>query len=272
MPKKFKKIILFLIAIAAAILIYAHLETYWIQVVPTTVSSGNLPAEFSGKKIVFISDIHCGENFEPGRLGKIVTWINSLKPDIVLLGGDYADRNGKYAMACFEELTKIEASLGKFGVLGNHDVEAGSERIKKTMLAAGITPLVNENHAVDIAGKIITIAGSDETWHGNPDGFKAMENAADFTVFISHDPSYLERYRDSRAQLMLAGHTHGGQITIFGIPFAGLAHHHDYKYEKGIFYETGGTVIVTSGLGATILPLRFFARPQINLITLEKFN
>jgi hypothetical protein len=268
MVKKFKKIILWLAAIAAAVLVYAHFETYWIQIVPTTVSSNLLPAEFSGKKIVFISDIHCGNNFDPARLGKIAGQINSLKPDIALFGGDYVDRDGKYTDACFEEMAKIEAPLGKFGILGNHDAEVGTENITKAMISAGITPLANGNRKIVIGSSVITIAGTDETWYGNPDGAKAMENASPFAIYLSHDPWYLEQYRPA-ARILLAGHTHGGQVTLFGIPFAGLVHGRNYKYEKGIFQEPGRTIIVTNGIGATVLPIRFFARPQINLIILE---
>lgn len=271
MAKKFKKIILGLIALAIVFLVYAHFETYWVQVVPTTVSSRDLPPEFSGKKVVFIADTHCGDDFEPARLGKVVNQINSLKPDIVLLGGDYVNRNGQYTAACFAEMAKIEAPLGKFGILGNHDVEAGTASVKNAMRAAGITPLVNENRKIAIGEAQITIAGTDETWYGKPDGAKAMENATPFAIYITHDPWYLEQYRPA-AKLLLSGHTHGGQVTLFGIPFANLAHWRNYKYQKGIFFENGRTIIVTNGIGATILPLRFFARPQINLITIKHSN
>jgi predicted MPP superfamily phosphohydrolase len=271
MQRRLKRIFLFLIALAIVFLVYAHFETYWIQVVQTTVSSRELPAEFSGKKIVYIADIHCGDDFEPARLGKVVNQINSLKPDIVLLGGDYVNRNGQYTAACFAEMAKIEAPLGKFGILGNHDIEARTESVENAMRTTGITPLVKENRKITIGKEEITIAGTDETWYGNPDGAKAMENATPFVIYLTHDPWYLEQYRPA-AQLLLAGHTHGGQVTLFGIPFANLAHWRNYKYQKGIFFENGQTIIVTNGIGATILPLRFFARPQINLITLERSN
>jgi len=268
MSRKFKKVFLLLIAFAIIVLVYAHFETYWIQIIPTTVSSRELPTEFSEKKIAFIADMHCGENFDPARLEKIVRRINQLKPDIMLFGGDYVDRNGKNTDTCFKKLAGIETPLGKFGILGNHDPEVGRERIKEAMIAAGITPLVNENRKIIVGESEITIAGTDETWYGNPDGAKTMENASDFTVYLSHDPRYLEQYRPD-SQLLLSGHTHGGQVTLFGISFAWLVHGKIYKYEKGIFKETGRTVIITNGTGATVLPLRFFARPQINLITLK---
>ncbi|MFA6376196.1 MAG: metallophosphoesterase, partial [Candidatus Paceibacterota bacterium] len=244
MPKNSKKNLLLLAVIAAVLILYAHWETYWMQIIPTTVSSDSLPAEFSGKKIVFVSDVHCGEGFGIERLDELVQKINSLKPDIVLMGGDYASRDGKNTDACFNKITGIEAPLGKFGVLGNHDIEAGKDRVQKAMRDAGITPLVNENNKIAINESEITIAGTDETWYGKPDGAKAMANATSFAVYLSHDPAYLEKYRPA-AQLLLSGHTHGGQITLFGIPFAGLIHGQNYKYEKGVFNEPGRTIIVT---------------------------
>ncbi len=268
--RKYKKKAIFAAALAAAFLVCAHLETYWVQVKTTAFTNRSLPMEFSGKKIAYISDVHCGEYFGPQRLAGIVAQINSLKPDIVLFGGDYVNRNGEYTARCFREYAKIAAPLGKFGVLGNHDIEAGKENVLKAMLAAGIIPLVNANRVLDINNRAITIAGTDATWYGKPDGAKAMQNATDFAIYLSHDPSYFEKYSDSRAKLLLAGHTHGGQVTIFGISLANLAHWHNYKYGKGIFVEPDRTVIVSNGIGATVLPLRFFARPQINLILLEK--
>lgn len=265
-----KRKLAFTTAVAALILVYAHLETYWVETKAVTVKNDNLPLEFSGKKIAFISDAHCGEFFNPKRLRSVVKKINSLNPDLVLLGGDYTSRNGKNTTACFAEYAKLAAPMGKYGVLGNHDIEAGKNNIIKTMLAAGIIPLINENRAVVIGGRSITIAGTDESEYGSPDGAAAMANAADFTVYLSHDPAYFEKYADNRAKLLLAGHTHGGQVTLFGISMANLVHSYNYKYGRGIYQEPDRTIIVSNGIGTTILPLRFFARPQINLIELKK--
>lgn len=267
--EKNKKLLIILIAATAIFIAYAHFETYWLQVISTIIADKNLPIEFSGQKIAFISDIHCGENFSPKRLRGIISRLNSLQPDIVILGGDYADRYGKQIVPCFNELAKINAPLGKFAIMGNHDSEVGTEKIKNEMRISGITPLVNENRQIKINNSQITIAGTDETWYGDPNGKMAMENASPFTIYTSHDPRYLEQYQDNRAKILLAGHTHGGQVTLFGFSLANLVHRQNYKYGEGIFYEKNRTIIITNGIGATILPLRFFSRPQINLITLE---
>lgn len=264
-----KKKWLMLCTAAIAILAYAHFETYWIEIKKTTVESGDLPQEFSGKKIVFIADIHCGKYFTPHRLNKIIKQINSLDPDILIFGGDYIDRSGKFLAPCLNKLTNINAPLGKFGVLGNHDVKADFNDIKNAMIDAGITPLVNENRKIEINNVAITVTGVDEPRYGDPDGAKAMKNSLPFTIYVEHDPAYFEEYDPKGADLLLAGHTHGGQITFFGVPFTRLAHWHNYKYEKGVLRENNRTVIVTNGIGVTILPLRFFARPQINVILLK---
>jgi len=254
----------------AAFIGYAAFEAGWTEIAKTIVRGKNVPPEFIGKKIVFVADIHCGEGFPPARLDDLAKQINSLDADIVLFGGDYVSRNGKNTKECFSKLAKIEAPLGKYGVLGNHDIEARKSDVLAAMAAAGITPLVNENRHIDFGGGKITVAGTDETWYGVPDGAKAMEGATDFTIYMTHDPAYFEKYQNDKAKLLLAGHTHGGQITFFGIPFSWLVHRHKYRYEKGVREEPERTVIVNNGIGATILPLRFFARPQINVIILEK--
>lgn len=270
MDKLKKNLGRFFAAAAAVFVGYAAFEASWTEIAKTTVRGKNVAPEFIGKKIAFIADIHCGEGFPPAHLDGLVKQINALAPDIVLFGGDYVSRNGKDTEACFLKLAKIEAPLGKYGILGNHDIEAGKSDVLAAMAGAGITPLVNENRHINIGGDKITIAGTDETWYGVPNGAKAMEKASDFTIYMTHDPAYLEKYQNDKAKLLLAGHTHGGQITLFGLPFSWLIHRHDYRYERGVYEEPGRTVIVTNGIGASILPLRFFARPQINLILLEK--
>jgi len=268
---KSKKILWLLFAAGMAVFVgYATFEAGGTEISKTTVRGKNVPPEFIGKKIAFVADIHCGEGFSPARLDGLVKQINLLAPDIVLFGGDYVSRNGKNTEKCFSSLKNINAPLGKFGVLGNHDIEAGKNEVLAAMAGAGIAPLVNENRHINIGGGKITVAGTDETWYGVPDGAKAMEEAADFTIYMTHDPAYFEKYQNDKAKLLLAGHTHGGQITLFGLPFSWLIHRHKYRYEKGVYEEPGQTVIVTNGIGAPILPLRFFARPQINLILLEK--
>jgi hypothetical protein len=262
--------LLFAAAGMAVFIGYAAFEAGWTEITETIVHGKNVPPEFIGKRIVFVADIHCGEGFPVARMGALIEQLNSLNADIVIFGGDYVSRNGEDTKACFAKLAGIKAPLGKYGVLGNHDIEAGKKETISAMENAGITLLFNNNRRITIGGGQITVAGTDETWYGLPDGMKAMEGATDFTIYTTHDPSYFEKYQNDKAKLLLAGHTHGGQITFFGIPFSWLVHRHKYRYEKGIYEESGRTVIVTNGIGATILPLRFFARPQINVIILEK--
>jgi len=269
---KAKKITWFLFTAGSIALFigYAIFETYWTEVVETTIINKNIPEKFIGKKIIFIADIHCGEGFPVARMDNLVEQLNLLNADIIILGGDYVSRNGKDTKACFAKLAEIKASLGKYGVLGNHDIEAGKKEIIDAMESAGINLLLNSNRQIAIGDEQITVAGTDETWYGIPDGAKTMEGAANFTIYITHDPSYFEKYQNNKSKLLLAGHTHGGQITFFGIPFSWLIHRHKYRYEKGIYNEPGRTIIITNGIGATIMPLRFFARPQINIIVLGK--
>ncbi|MCU0653125.1 MAG: metallophosphoesterase [Candidatus Pacebacteria bacterium] len=264
-----KKIVIAIIcaaAAAAAFLGYARFEVFWFETAKTTVRRNDLPAAFAGKKIAFVSDLHCGEGFPFERMGEVVDLINSQNPDILLLGGDY----GNDMKRCLDKIAMVKASMGKFGILGNHDIENGKERVIQAMIKAGITPLVNENRRIAIGSEAIAVAGTDETWYGIPDGAKAMEGVTEFTIYLTHDPAYLEKYKNDRAKLLLAGHTHGGQMTLFGLSFASFVHGYPYKYEKGIFEEPDRTVIVTNGIGTGIVPLRFFARPQINVIALER--
>jgi len=173
--------------------------------------------------------------------------------------------------ACFEELTGLEAPLGKYGVLGNHDYWEGGAVALKAMNAAGITSLDNNAVWVYSSGERIRIGGVSDLWHGIPDPIPTIQgsNQSDYTILVSHNPDYAEKLQTSVIDLVLSGHTHGGQVTFFGLWAPYLPSDYGQKYRGG-FAKTGyTTVYVTRGIGMTFLPLRFFARPEITVFTMK---
>jgi len=190
---------------------------------------------------------------------------------MVILGGDYASRDSPNTSVCFEELKKLQAPLGKYGVLGNHDYWAGGVEALQAMTGAGITPPDNSGLWVYSGSERIRLGGVSDLWRGKPDPIPAINtaNLSDYVILVSHNPDYAEELETSRMDIALSGHTHGGQVTLFGLWVPYMPSDYGQKY-KGGFARTAYTeVYVTRGKGMTFLPIRFFARPEITVLTLK---
>ena len=121
MLKKIIKILASLIILLLLAIGYSFIEPYWLQIKQFDITDEDIPEAFQNIKIVFITDIHHGPFCSLERVKKLVNTVNKLKPDIILLGGDYVYRDKKYIKPVFEELKNLYAPDGKFGVMGNHD-------------------------------------------------------------------------------------------------------------------------------------------------------
>ncbi|AKB29782.1 hypothetical protein MSSIT_3063 [Methanosarcina siciliae T4/M] len=262
-------------ALLATCSIYSFIEPYLIEEQTTIISDSDVPRNFTGKKIVFISDIHHGQFFERDRVAALVRKVNELDPDIIVLGGDYIYGSTAYIEPCFEELSGLKAKMGVFGVTGNHDEWGDYNLTVTSMEKAGIIVLSDRAEWLEIGEDKIKIAGID--WHdsrhfsGEPDiGPLIMDvEENDFVILVSHTPDFAEELRTGKVDLLLSGHTHGGQITFFGFWAPYVPSYYGQKYRSGIVKTDRTTVLISNGVGNTFLPIRFFARPQINIVILE---
>lgn len=218
--------------------------------------------ELGNTKIVFVSDFHIAKN-ETKRLRKIVELINNQNPDLVLSGGDYIKgHDGKNTLSIEEqarELKNIQAPV--ISVLGNHDGWYDKERVKKTLEENGI--IVLENSGTKFGN--IFISGVEDLQTGFPDVSLALKNTEGPTILLSHSPDIYYDVKE-RVELILAGHVHGGQVCI---PFLGaviVPSVYGTKFAGGLINETGNKMIITKGLGTSILPLRFCSIPEIVVI------
>lgn len=265
------KILLSLIILVILFVIYSFIEPYWLQVEHINIIDRDIPKSFEGKKIVFISDIHHGGYFSIKRVARLVEKVNRLRPDIIILGGDYVYRDKKYIIPCFEELKKLKAAIGKFGVMGNHDHWQNVELTKQGMKNAGIVILDNQAEWTEINGHRIKIGGVGDLWEDSQDINPTIENTKeeDFVILVSHNPDYVEELVTHNIDLVLSGHTHGGQVTIFGLWAPLIPSRYGQKYRTGILDTEFTKVIITNGVGTIAPPVRFFARPEINVIVLR---
>jgi predicted MPP superfamily phosphohydrolase len=250
---------------------YCYLETRWIKTNKIEIHSPEIPGSFNGKKIVFISDIHHGSYFSIERVSSLVNRINKLKPDIIVLGGDYVHRERKYIQPVFDEFRKLKSKYGIFAVLGNHDHWESADLTRKMMIINGIKICDNQSYWLKIAADSIKIGGVGDLWEDVQIPANTLDDVkqSDFCILISHNPDYLENIKTDLIDLSLSGHTHGGQMTLFGMWAPILPSEFGQKYRYGLINSGKMQSYISSGIGTITPPLRFFCRPEIVLITLK---
>ncbi len=272
-----------LILLVLLVVAYPFYEGYHLNISESTLVISDLPANLKGLSIVYLSDIHECARFPQSRVDALVNTINSLSADLVLLGGDYAD-NAEDTLTFFTNLPAIHARLGVYGVLGECDREgAGTDLapIAKAMTNAGVEPLINEVARVKVGQIYLYIAGADDVLTGTPDlaSVAGQVNADDFVIFLGHNPDLLASALKATGadgdnhwfDLALFGHTHGGQITLLGLPLIGeLVPTQGNRYLSGWLTENRANILVSNGVGTSYFPARLFAPAQIHLITLKQ--
>jgi predicted MPP superfamily phosphohydrolase len=268
---KYLKVLFILIAFLVFFILYCYLEARWIKINKIEIESGEIPKSFDGKRIVFISDIHHGPFLSIERVEKLVKQINDLQPDIIILGGDYVHRETKYIKPFFDEIEKLNPKMGIFAVLGNHDHWEDAELTMKMMNRNGIKICDNQSYWVKIEKDSIKIGGVGDLWEDIQiiDSTIFDVKKQDFCILISHNPDYIENIKTNKIDLTLSGHTHGGQITLFGFWAPILPSEYGQKYRYGLKTFGNMNSYISSGIGTITPALRFFCRPEIVLIGLK---
>jgi len=232
----------------------------------------DLPGWKSGLRIAVLSDLHIGSpHVGLDKLRTIVEKTNAEQADLVVLLGDFVTGgpNGRRAGGFVEpeltaaELKKLHAPLGVYAVLGNHDWWYDGDRVGKALTDVGIPVL--ENKAVRVGP--IWLGGIADFWTREPDvaGTLAQVSSSDPVVLITHNPDIFPDV-PSRVSLTLAAHTHGGQVRL---PIVGtLITTSKLGYNAGEYVERGRHLFVTTGIGTSIVPVRFGVPPEIVILTL----
>lgn len=259
-----------------ALLGYGYSETYRLEVKHYTFAAPDVPAAFDGLQIAFITDVHRSIFFTHGRIERIADRVNDLEPDLILLGGDYVYGSTSYGDSCFEALSRLRAPLGTYAVLGNHDYRVHDSdgrdptRVLSAIEKTEITHLRNEGVWLEQAGERIRLGGAADFWGDEPalDPVIAGTSTDDLVILVSHNPDYAEELPAGAVDLVLAGHTHGGQVTFFGLWAPHVPSEYGQRYRTGLVRTDAATVVVSNGVGVIFPSVRFFARPQIVVVTL----
>ena len=285
---KSKKKRIIVLAVVAAVLLALIIWTVWgntaLELNTYTISSDILPEAFDGYRIAHISDLH---NAEMGKDNeKLLDMLRETEPDIIAITGDIIDsRNTNIDIAL--QFTKAAMEIAPcYYVTGNHEARISKyDELKAGMEAAGVVVLEDEKTKISLEGGEITLIGvndpSYQTDYLFGDAEAVMQSKLqeisdaenEFTILLSHRPELFEIYADNNMDLILSGHAHGGQ---FRLPFVGglVAPNQGLfpKYDAGLYTEENTNMIVSRGIGNSILPFRFNNRPEVILIELKCSN
>jgi predicted MPP superfamily phosphohydrolase len=221
--------------------------------------------------IAFASDFHAGPTTHPEIFAEFFGKLADSRPDVLLLGGDFVSCKARYAIALTEGLSRCTPPLGKYAVLGNHDLWADERQLTQLLEAAGVHVLVNRNLSLPSPFDSVSICGIDDPWTGNADAAQAFRNAGQIRIFLAHSPDGLLLLGGEKFDVGFAGHTHGGQIARRdGTPIFVAQGPLSRTHSQGRFdVEGNGPLIVGRGIGCSNLPIRINADPELIICTLH---
>lgn len=290
MKKKVLIIIGIIIVVIASTILYARfIGTSGLIVKEYKITNSSIPDSFYGTKIVQLSDIHFGRTIDNNNLEKIVKKVNSLKPDIIVLTGDLLDKDYKISeleeQELINNLKNLKATIGKYAITGNHDYKFENWA---TIIAE--SNFINLNDKYDIiyndSTKPIFLGGLSTNSYQKEktleekikimnDYFNTIteenkETSPNYKILIMHEPDYVDEVNPENYDLILAGHSHNGQVRIPIIGAIILPPGAKKYYDE--YYNINGTdLYISSGIGTSRYNYRLFNRPSINLFRLVNY-
>src|SRR5215203_3881389 len=244
-------------------------EPHMLSIEHERINLRRLPKVFDGFRVVQLSDIHHGPFSSKEQIERAVETANRLKPDIIALTGDYISKERHYAASCAEMLGRLEARHGVYAVLGNHDHWTDAALITDLFRAEGITVLVNEGMRFEKDGEAFWLAVVDDTMVGLEDLSLALAGARsdEMKLLLPHNTVILRRAARASVDLVLSGHTHGGQVAIRSerSPSGRVRR----RLLKGLGRQGNTQIYVNRGLGTVVLPIRYGCPPEISLLELR---
>lgn len=242
-----------------------------VRVLPVAVP--DWPAGLDGLRVALVSDLHAGAPWVGlDRVRAVVAAVRSAQPDLILLLGDHlADvRFGSHLDAgpvAAELAGLLHAGVPVLGVLGNHDWYAGGERVRAALEAAGLPVL--EESARPVLDDRLWVAGVGDLWERSPSVDRALAAvpAGAPVLLMTHNPDVVVDVPAS-VQLVVAGHTHGGQVTLFGRPLHAVSERSGNRWTRAGWYGPD-RLYVTAGIGSSLLPLRSVP-PEIPVLVLTR--
>ncbi len=255
-----------------------------VEVVRPRIPLARLPKAFDGFRIAQLSDIHISPFTTADYIHRCVSITNELKPDLIALTGDYIAWDTAQQGEVVRTLAGLRAPFGVFGCLGNHEEESGTEEsITRLFTAQGIHILRQARAPIVLGGETLNLIGIDEP-HGQTEmewrrdlhrklrQIKELMMPETVNILLSHGdfPHMFDRVAELGIDLMLAGHTHGGQLSLDFVHRGLNLSHLIYDYNSGWYVKNGAQLYVNRGIGTTGFPIRLGARPEISVFELSR--
>jgi uncharacterized protein len=241
-----------------------------------TIEIDNWPSELKGLKVAVLSDIHVDNWFvDDKKVRSIVQRTNELQPELIVILGDYMSGNGivrrEVAPEVFAPILKdLRAPLGVYSVLGNHDWWYDGKHLRQELERNGIKVLENEVMQLNARNRSLWVVGLSDLWTRPQRITETIEQIpqGEPIIALAHNPDIFPNL-PQHVPLLVAGHTHGGQVRFPLIGAVVQSTRHGERYERGYLFESNHHLFVTTGIGTSIMPVRFGVTPEIVLLTLN---
>jgi predicted MPP superfamily phosphohydrolase len=257
-----------------------RVEPTWLELTQHQVPIPGLPEAFRGLRVVQLTDFHGSRRVTPSYLGEAVDLAQAQRPDLAVLTGDFIHHGFKHIKGVARTLGRLEAPYGVFAVLGNHDFSVRNalglrrhrhlhQAVADALQKEGIRVLRNQTVQLTRGEDALHLTGLEDLWSRECDVEMAYLGSSDTLprLVLAHNPCTIELLRGRRCDLMLSGHTHGGQINLPGLGRVTLGRN-GRRFAAGMYRVGTSHLYVNKGVGFGF-QVRFNVRPEVALMTLE---
>jgi hypothetical protein len=269
------------IALAACAVLYVPLrsaiDTTHVRDTEVRISLPHLPAELENLRITLVGDIQVDRYTGESKVSQVRNIITRQAPDLLLFPGDLVTSGTDFLDEAKAAICGLKGMLGSIAVMGDHDFWSAPDKVREIELNCGWEFLDNQHRILQYRGRTICISGltniyADRLAEAQIDSFLSSAPSADLHILLAHQPAnrIIQHVVAHRYDLLLAGHTHGGQIEFHPLGIPVTASLLETRYYTGVHREDSTTVVVTNGVGISIAPLRYHAPAEVTTIVLER--
>jgi len=270
-----RRILVYLVLLQVFLIHIWIVEPNWTEITRREAWFTNLPGEFNGLVVAHLSDLHM--RGYGGRERQVLKLLAEARPNLIVMTGDFTLEGSDPApiQQFLGDLRDLQPTFGIWAVLGNHDhwypLAPDDEALRRFFSEAGVALLVNEGGRIGKGEDTLSLIGVDDPFSGYANLTESLRgmHRTPFAILLTHSPEIFVKADLAKFDLVLAGHTHGGQVRLPGVGALWLPRGSE-GFESGWFYGQFAQMYVTRGVGTSILPVRFLCRPEIALITLKR--
>ena len=246
---------------------YAIDEANSLSIERVEISLSRLPKKLDGFRVLHLSDIHHSPFTGLEHIARAVTIATQLRPDLVVLTGDYVSHEAKFVAPVAKVLGELRGRLGVFACLGNHDHWTDAALVTKHLEKANIRVLTNDGTRIESDESSFWLGGVDDHMVGKTDLSSALKGSFpdEFKLLLAHNPIIFRRAARAGIDLTLSGHTHGGQVRVRDNDQRLIRR----RRTAGLHRLKDSQIYITRGIGTVVLPIRFQCPPEISVLELR---